>query len=76
MNDSTVLKPCPFCGSTNVRICYATKQNKNGYTSNIYYRSSPARVECGSCHISTPIFTRACRAVKAWNRRTSDETVR
>lgn len=63
------LKPCPFCGSNDIALCYG----ENGWVSNIYYRDSIGFVSCLRCNSRTSKMARIKDAVKKWNRRASDE---
>ena len=66
------LKPCPFCGGEAQIRYFGNHSGVNGYTSNIYMRSEPAFVRCVKCDIKTQRYSRACRAIEAWNRRVGD----
>lgn len=63
------LKPCPFCGSKDVALCYG----KNGWVSNVYYKKSIGFVECLRCGSKTSTMAHIESAVRKWNRRASDE---
>ena len=53
----TKLKPCPFCGSNNVKI-------------NIpYFADALYLVQCYSCNCTTALYPTKNKAVEIWNRR-------
>jgi Lar family restriction alleviation protein len=78
---SELLKPCPFCGGTNIesRVCdYGVKTGaKNRIGADI--KTKPYIVGCRTCNISTSVFPAVARAngyrsakeaaEAAWNRR-------
>ena len=53
----TILKPCPFCGSTNISVVEA------GIRTDIWF------VQCEDCTATFPHFDSKAEAVMAWNRR-------
>jgi len=67
------LKPCPCCGGV-PQIRYTDNGNKNGRTSNVYYRSKPGFVVCMKCGLQTSKRTRVCRSIDAWNTRAKEDT--
>lgn len=56
------LKPCPFCGSDNVKINYP-----------VYYSGEVCNVQCYDCNCTTAAFYSPEKASEAWNRREGDE---
>ena len=52
------LKPCPFCGSTNIDITE--------------YAAVMVFVQCDDCGATFPHFDGKEEAVSAWNRRAND----
>lgn len=64
------LKPCPFCGGKAIiRYC----ENGDRYRSNIYYPSKRGAVICEKCRVETHVYSRASKAVNAWNRRVGEK---
>ena len=60
----TELKPCPFCGSKDVDVI----------THEFYLQTNTYGVMCFNCEVQTKqFFTNKITAVKAWNRRYTDE---
>ena len=57
----TELKPCPFCGSVEVKVHIP------------YFTDDCYMVQCYGCNCNTAIYMTANQAVEAWNRR--DENV-
>ena len=55
---SEELKPCPFCGSKNIRL----------------WETTSPWVQCEKCLSSTATGYIKEEAVENWNRRTNDET--
>ena len=55
------LKPCPFCGGEAELVNIGAKL------------CDPITVACKQCKCNTQWFDRECDAIKAWNRRTSNE---
>lgn len=55
------LKPCPFCGSKDVRVdeYYYVSDGSTGYC-----------VTCYKCGIGTPERESRKKVIRAWNRRT------
>jgi Lar family restriction alleviation protein len=49
------LKPCPFCGSSDIRV--------GGETNDLTY------VWCGNCQCETDVYMTAGRAIRVWNAR-------
>lgn len=50
----TELKPCPFCGSTKLKIDQSSSQRKNRHRTNydewVLYRHYVMSVRCNCCH--------------------------
>lgn len=60
MNDIPELKPCPFCGSTDIhQVLIGLGHEDEGYQ------------ECEGCGASGPVKMGVAAQVKAWNRRAS-----
>ena len=57
------LKPCPFCGSTNVDDSYQMGYRKNDHSKILYGAG------CNDCGCQTELFETTELAVKAWNAR-------
>lgn len=55
-----LLKPCPFCGSTHVRVMYSE-------THKAYF------VFCTNCKASTNVAARKEDAIYLWNKRAEPE---
>lgn len=55
-------KPCPFCGSENIRISKDFYVNNKGFVVNI-----PKSVSCMECHCKGPAFIYDKDVVKTWN---------
>lgn len=55
------LKPCPFCGGTNIDCLEA------GFRTGVWF------VQCDECYATFPDFDSEAEAIKAWNRRAKDE---
>ena len=51
------LKPCPFCGSYNVKVHIP------------YFTDGCYMVQCYGCHCNTAIHMTVDKAVEAWNKR-------
>lgn len=62
------LKPCPFCGNTNIGILYG----KEAYQSKDYFPAFEASVRCLRCGIGTRKRSHAEIAVNLWNRRENE----
>lgn len=52
------LKPCPFCGSSNIKLV----DSPLGIIGAYY-------CVCNRCNINTAVYTSKEKAIKAWNRR-------
>lgn len=59
-----VLRPCPFCGGEDIRVCLALPRFHDETTK--YY------VACIYCKCRTGSFETKSEAEKAWNRRSAD----
>ena len=55
------LKPCPFCGSTNISCADA------GLFTDVWF------VQCDECYATFPHFDSEQEAINAWNCRTKQE---
>lgn len=60
MNENAELKPCPFCGSENVRVA----ENRMDYLFIGY------SVHCNRCGAETSYTKDKDKAIEAWNKRT------
>ena len=54
------LKPCPFCGGTNIYCEDA------GHKTDVWF------VQCDDCGATFPHFDSKAEAIKAWNTRTKE----
>ncbi|MEN2672617.1 Lar family restriction alleviation protein [Herbaspirillum huttiense] len=63
---SDELKPCPFCGSTDVRNVSGTSP---GPSYRLHARDTIFAVNCGSCGASVPNRYRNELVIESWNRR-------
>lgn len=59
MSENVELKPCPFCGSKNVRVA----ENRMDYLFIGY------SVHCDGCGVETSYTKDKDKAIEAWNRR-------
>ena len=57
------LKPCPFCGSNNVKIHIP------------YFAADCYMVQCYDCNCNTAVYESAENAAEAWNRRAKNEQI-
>ena len=51
------LKPCPFCGTNQVKIHYP------------YFSDTLCYIRCYECNCITALYTKPELAAEAWNRR-------
>ena len=62
------LKPCPFCGSTDVLMRDARGMlGKSAYERTYHY------MQCQKCFSQTGLYGTKPRTIKAWNTRTPKE---
>lgn len=65
------LKPCPFCGSTDVEVINALEEQPEmeliGLTKDNW------NVVCNECHAFGGTQRTEAEAIEAWNRRANDE---
>ena len=61
----TKLKPCPFCGGTDV--CRLVDFDDE------YERKYCAAVHCRTCKVRTPWFEKQKEAIAFWNKRYKEE---
>ena len=74
----TELKPCPFCGSKNIKV---GDTKKDAVTAGVVFPQRIALVECMECFAAVGFFkVRKCgvrgareKAVEYWNRRADTE---
>ena len=59
------LKPCPFCGSNELRICKAPSIAKDLQT----FEMVPNRIECLNCGADGPAYAFVNDIIKTWNER-------
>ncbi len=69
------LKPCPFCGSRDVRIIYNECSNRLyiGRDGGIRHTPLTHSVKCLCCDSKTGEYEDCVVAIAAWNRRANDE---
>ena len=60
------LKPCPFCGSSNVTL-------EVEYGSDCGYGFGGHTVICNNCGVQTIYYETKEEAIEAWNKRADDE---
>ena len=58
------LKPCPFCGGTNVEVYHQYWRVINRYDYSVH---------CFDCHFGLANQNTEEEAIEAWNRRTGEE---
>lgn len=74
------LKPCPFCGSTNL---IASDTVKHKVSNGVKFPERVAFVECMTCSAAAGFYTTKEygvkialeKAIEAWNRRADDEHI-
>ncbi len=62
MEERGRLKPCPFCGGK--PVIYKSMSDRKAW------------IVCSECGATSPSSFREKTAIKAWNRRTNDDTTR
>lgn len=62
------LKPCPFCGGTNIAMCDA-----GGLFGKSAYARTYHCMQCRDCMSQTGYHGTKPKATEAWNRRVDDE---
>lgn len=65
------LKPCPFCGGTEIVI-----QSISGIFPRSSYQRTYKYIQCRSCFAMTADYATKPKAIEAWNRRVDNGRIR
>ena len=65
-NDKRVLKPCPFCGGTNIHMYSFKSSDLHGFTHLCMINGD------GMVKVESRLFATEEEAIEAWNRRVAE----